>query len=61
MNARNDEKNNFRRAAFLQQLGKAKKVGLALAKAAALRLNLNLDGAPITSKSHTHIRQLLVC
>jgi len=30
------------------------KVGLALAKAAALRITLNLDGAPITSKSHTH-------
>jgi hypothetical protein len=28
--------------------------GLALAKAAALRINLNLDGAPIASKSHTH-------
>ncbi len=25
-----------------------------LAKAAVLRINLNLDGAPITSKSHTH-------
>ena len=30
------------------------RVGLALAKAAALRSTLNLDGAPITSKSHTH-------
>ncbi len=30
------------------------KVGLALAKAAALRVNLNLDGAPIASKSNTH-------
>ncbi len=28
--------------------------GLALAKAAALRITLNLDGPPITSKSHTH-------
>jgi hypothetical protein len=27
---------------------------LALTKAAALRINLNLDGAPIASKSHTH-------
>jgi hypothetical protein len=43
---------HFRRAAFLQQL--KGKVGLALAKAAALRINLNLDGAPIASKSHTH-------
>ena len=42
---------HFRRAAFSQQL--KGKVGLALAKAAALRINLNLDGAPIASKSHT--------
>jgi hypothetical protein len=33
---------HFRRAAFLQQL--KSKVSLALAKAAALRINLNLDG-----------------
>jgi hypothetical protein len=43
---------HFRCAVFLQQL--KSKVGLALAKAAALRVNLNLDGAPIASKSHTH-------
>ena len=43
---------HFRRAVFLQQL--KSKVGLALAKAAVLRVNLNLDGAPIASKSHTH-------
>ena len=42
----------FRRAAFLS--GLKSKVGLALAKAAALRIVLNLDGAPIASKSHTH-------
>jgi hypothetical protein len=30
------------------------KVGLALAKEAALRITLNLDGASIISKSHTH-------
>jgi hypothetical protein len=30
------------------------RVGLALAKAAALRITLNLDGATITCKSHTH-------
>ena len=29
-------------------------VGLALAKAAALCIMLNIDGAPITSKSHNH-------
>jgi hypothetical protein len=43
---------HFRRAAFLTHL--KSKVGLALVKAAALRINLNLDGAPIASKSHTH-------
>ena len=42
----------FRRAAFLQQL--KSKVVLTLAKAADLRINLNIDGAPIVSKSHTH-------
>jgi hypothetical protein len=30
------------------------RVGNILAKAAALRITLNLDGAPTTSKSHTH-------
>jgi hypothetical protein len=29
-------------------------VGSTLAKAAALRINLNIDGAPITSRTHTH-------
>ncbi len=43
---------HFRRAVFAQQL--KSRVGLALAKAAALRINLNLDGAPIVSKSHTN-------
>jgi hypothetical protein len=43
---------HFRRAAFAQQF--KSRVGLALAKAAALRITLTLDGAPITSKSHTH-------
>ena len=43
---------HFHRAAFSQQL--KNKVDLALAKAADLRINLNLDGAPIASKSHTH-------
>ena len=41
-----------KRAAFLTQL-KAK-VGSSLAKAAAMRVNLNIDGTPITSRSHTH-------
>ena len=43
---------HFRRAAFSAQI-KAK-VGSTLAKAAALRVNLNIDGAPITSRPHTH-------
>jgi hypothetical protein len=30
------------------------KCGLLLAKAATLRVTLNLDGSPITSNSHTH-------
>jgi hypothetical protein len=43
---------HFRHASFSQQV--KGKVGLALAKAAALRINLNLDGEPIASKSNTH-------
>ena len=43
---------HFRRAAFSSQL--QAKVGITLAKAAALRVNLNIDGAPITSRTHTH-------
>jgi hypothetical protein len=43
---------HFRRAAFSWQL--RAKVGSTRAKAAALRVNLNLDGAPITSSTHTH-------
>ena len=43
---------HIKRAAFLGQL-KAK-IGSSLAKAAALRVNLNIDGAPITSRSYTH-------
>ena len=46
---------HFRHEAFAQQL--KSRVGLALAKAAALRITLNIDGAPITSKSHTHPSQ----
>ncbi len=42
---------HFRRAAFLNQL--KSKCGLLLAKAATLRVHLNLDGAPIVSNSHT--------
>jgi hypothetical protein len=43
---------HFRRAALSSQL--KSKVGSTLAKAAVLRINLNLDGAPITSITHTH-------
>jgi hypothetical protein len=43
---------HFRRAAFSSML--KSRVSNILAKAAALRINLNLDGAPIASKSHTH-------
>jgi hypothetical protein len=43
---------HHRRAAFSAHL--KSKVGLALAKAAALRVTLNLKGTPIISKSHTH-------
>jgi hypothetical protein len=42
----------FRRVVVLNQF--KSKCGLLLAKAAALRVTLNLDGAPITSNSHTH-------
>ncbi len=51
---------HYRRAAFSAQL--KNKVGLALAKAAALRITLNLDGTPIYLH-HTlthHTRKLLV-
>ena len=43
---------HFRRAAFSSQL--KSKVGNILAKAAELRIILNLDGAPVASRSHTH-------
>jgi hypothetical protein len=43
---------HYCRAAFSAQF--KSKVGLALTKAATLRITLNLDGAPIISTSHTH-------
>jgi hypothetical protein len=43
---------HFRRAAFSQHL--KSKVVLPLTETVVLRINLNLDGTPITSKSHTH-------
>ena len=43
---------HFRREAFSSSL--KEKVGSTLAKAATLRVNLNIDGSPITSRTHTH-------
>jgi hypothetical protein len=43
---------HFRRAAFLVTL-KAK-VGSTLTKVETLRITLNIDGTPITSRTHTH-------
>jgi hypothetical protein len=43
---------HFRRAAFSQVL--KNKVDLTLVKVTILRINLNLDGSPISSKSDTH-------
>ena len=43
---------DFRRAAVSAQL--KSRVGNILAKAADLRVNLNLDGVSITSRTHTH-------
>jgi hypothetical protein len=43
---------HFRRTAFSS--GIKSKVVLALAKTSSFRINLNLDGSPIASKSHTH-------
>ena len=43
---------HFRRTVFSSML--KSKCGNILAKAAVLRMNLNLDGSPITSQSHTH-------
>ncbi len=43
---------HLRRAAFSSML--KSRVGHIMAKASVLRVNLNLDGAPIASSSHTH-------
>jgi hypothetical protein len=43
---------HFRRAASSPQL--QTKVGNTLPKGVALRINLNFDGTPITSRTHTH-------
>jgi hypothetical protein len=43
---------HFLRAAFSTTL--QVKVGSTLAKSAPLRIHVNIDGTPITSKTHTH-------
>ena len=43
---------HFRRTAFSSIL--KSRVSSILVKAAALRINLNIDGSPITSRTHTH-------
>ena len=43
---------HFKRAAFSSQL--RSKVSSILDKAESLRVNLNVDGAPITSRTHAH-------
>ena len=43
---------HFRLAVFLAQF--RGKVGSTLVKAEALRVNINIDGTPITSRTHTH-------
>jgi hypothetical protein len=44
---------HYRRAAFSSQL--KSKCGSILAKAAAIRITLNIDGAPVGSQTHTHL------
>ena len=43
---------HFKRAAFYN--GIKSNVGLVLAKAAALRITLNLDGVPMPARAYTH-------
>jgi hypothetical protein len=43
---------HFRRAAFSSLL--KSRVGNIVTEASVVRVNLNLDGAPIASSSHTH-------
>ena len=50
---------HFRRTVFLAQL--KSRVDLTLAKSAALRITLNLDGTPITSTTHTHPSDSTTC
>ena len=43
---------HFKRVTFSSQI--RTKVGNILAKVSALRITLNVDGAPVVSRSHTH-------
>ena len=43
---------HFHHTVFSSQL--KSKVGTILAKVVTLRINLNIDGTPIASRSHTH-------
>jgi hypothetical protein len=48
----NRDQFHYLRVAFSSQL--KSKIGNIVAKAAALRIILNIDGTPVTSRSHTH-------
>jgi hypothetical protein len=50
---------HYRHATFSSQLNS--KIGNILAEDEALCINLNIDGAPITSKSHTHPSHSQTC
>jgi hypothetical protein len=52
LSAQSDRGFYYRHAAVSAQV--KSKVGLDLAKTATLRITLNLDGAPIISRTHTH-------
>jgi hypothetical protein len=45
---------HYRRAAFSSHLRGKSKIGNILGKAEVLRIILNIDGAPVSSRSHTH-------
>ena len=47
---------HFHRSDFSSSLKAKTKVGSTLVKTADLRVNLIIDGAPITSRTHTHSR-----
>ena len=51
-NRDNQDKLRFRRSAFYYQL--KSKLGDTLAKAITACITLNIDGAPISSRAHTH-------